>query len=139
MDSADHLSHADVRNRARTVASMAVGCGHLGLFVLAATNTLAYTVPTGYRFLASLADSHVWLIIHLTIAAMIGVSLVLNRWQIRAMSVSAGFMGAWGIFTLSVGLTAVRPVSLASPILALTLAGVAYGVAGSWATSKGGR
>lgn len=121
---------------ARRWAAVAIGMGHTGLFILAATDTLTYTVPTTFHFLALLADSHAWLFIHATIAILIAVALIRKRGEIQAMSLSAGFMGAWGVFTFLVGLTTIHPVSLAAPVLGLTLAGVAYAVAGSWGHSN---
>lgn len=124
---------AKARARARTSAGIVIALGHVGLFFLAVFDALNITVPTEYHFLALLSDSRAWLFIHLFIGMGVIVSLVVKRDQVRAMSLSAGFMGTWGVFTLAVALTTTHPVSLAGPVLAITLAGVAYTLAGQFA------
>jgi uncharacterized membrane protein YesL len=95
---------------------------------------LSISVPSQYDFLIYLVNNSIWLVIHLLCAVIVGLSLAYNRWHVVAMSISSGFMGAWGLFSLLAALTAVSPVSLAGPVLAIVLSVVAHAMAVSWAT-----
>jgi hypothetical protein len=123
------------RVHARKVSATFIMCGHLGLFALAATGRLLTIVPSGFPLLALVAGNCIWLLLHLVCALMIAASLVCNRWQVGAMSMSAGGMGSWGFLTLLGGLTATSPVSLAGPVLAIAFAATAYSIAMAWAVA----
>ena len=110
-----------------------VALGHLSLAVLASMDRLAITVPAESRLLLQMADNGAWLVIHLVCSLFIWISLWYNKFEIQAMSMSCGFIGVWGFINLLWGLNTPRPVSLAGPILGMTLAGVSWSVAMSWA------
>ena len=119
----------------RKIAMTFIGLGHVGLGVLALTHHLTYANPSRYELLASADADHLWIVIQFGVAAFIVVSLLKNRWFITAMSMSAGFMGAFGFLNGLSGLTATGGVSLVGPVLALALSGTAYAVAMSWAVA----
>lgn len=118
----------------RKVTMVVIASAHFALALLGVVNRLNFTVAPEYRLLRLLADSNMWVGIHLIAAVFVAISLVLNRFQIQSLSYSAGFMGCWALFNLLWGLNAVTPVSLAGPILGVAVSGVSYSVAMSWAT-----
>lgn len=117
------------RIHARSVSAAFVGSGHVALFVLALTHHLAFTAPSEFQLLVMLGTDNLWLVVHLVCAVVIAIALVRPRFLTQALSLSAGWMGAWGFFALLTALTAIRPVSFAGPLLAIVLAGVAYNAA----------
>lgn len=123
------------RALARKVSATFIGLGHVGLGILAATHHLTYANPSRYPLLVQADADHIWVVIQFSVAAFIAVSLARNRWHITAMSMSAGWMGAFGFLNLLSGLTATGPVALVGPVLALTLSGTAYSIAMSWAVA----
>lgn len=123
------------RALARKMSATFISLGHVGLGVLAATHHLAYANPSRYPFLTLVNADHVWIVVHFGVAAFIAFSLVRNQWHITAMSMSAGWMGAFGFLSLLSGATSVGPVGLAGPVLALALSGTAYSIAMSWAVA----
>lgn len=118
---------------ARKISGACIALGHVSLFTLAVTHRLEFSTPTEYKFLQLAALNEAWLIIHAVCASAIVVSLMLDKMHVQSLSMSAGCMGAWGFISLLGGLTTVRPVSLAGPVLALVLSSVAYSVVMSWA------
>lgn len=122
-----------MRVHARKVIGACLAAGHVSLFSLAVTNRLLFSVPIEFKFLQLAASNQIWLLIHLLCAVVITISLVANRFQVQAMSMSSGALGAWGFIMLLGGMITATHVSLAGPVLALVLAAVAYSVAMSWA------
>lgn len=109
--------------------------GHIGLGMLALTHHLTFANPSRYQLLVLVDADSSWVIVHFGVALVIMVSLLQSRWYVTAMSMSAGWMGAFGFLSLLTGLTSMGPVGLAGPILALALSGTAYAVAMSWAVA----
>lgn len=120
---------------ARKMSATFIGLGHVGLGLIAWTHHLVYANPSRYPLLTQADSDHAWVVIHFGVAAFIAASLLRDRWHVTAMSMSAGWMGAFGYLNFLSGLTATGPVSLVGPVLALTLSGTAYSIAMSWAVA----
>ena len=120
---------------ARKVTATGIGLGHLALAGLAGTGHLTPSAPSSFPVLAAVTENPAWLFVHAACAAVIAWSLLRNRGQVTAMSMSAGWMGAWGALTLLAGLSAVDRISLAGPVLGLAFAVTSYSVAMAWAVA----
>lgn len=109
------------------------------LAVLAMINRLAYSVPPQYEFLAITATNPIWVVLHggVFLAGLFGLRFRREA-MFETVSVSAGVLGAWALINLMWGLNPVRPVSLASPVLAIGMSIVSYFLARLWLPAAGG-
>jgi hypothetical protein len=122
-------------HRSRVFTTVLVACAHIYLALIGFVGLLNYTVPTPYEILEEIAAEEYWSWVHLACAAILLASLCapkfyphLGPWRselpLVALACSAGFalLTSWALFNLLWGLSAVRPVSLAGPGMALVVA-----------------
>lgn len=122
-------------HRSRVVTMSLVAGAHGYLAAIGFTGLLNYTVPTQYEFLEEVAAEAYWSWVHLACAAVLLAALLAPTYRPRigpwtselplaALACSVGFalLTSWALFNLLWGLSAVRPVSLAGPGLALVVA-----------------
>jgi hypothetical protein len=122
-------------HRSRVVTTAVVACAHAYLGLIGFSGLLNYTVPTQYEFLEEIGAESYWSWIHVLCAALISASLLaptyrprLGPWiselPLAALACALGFalLTTWALFNLLWGLSAVRPVSLAGPGMALVVA-----------------
>jgi hypothetical protein len=128
-------------HRARVVGTLGAATAHGTLAYLGTQDLLNYTVPTRYSLIDQVASEHAWAWIHLTAAVLMLLSLRWGEWKrnenalpLPAIACSIGFalMFTWGFFNLLWGLSAIRPVSLAGPVLALIVAAGEHLLASAW-------
>lgn len=127
--------HVADHHRSRVITTVVVAGAHAYLAMIGFTGLLNYTITTKYEFLEQITRQQYWSWIHLACAAMLLASLLapkhyphIGPWRselpLVALACSAGFalLTSWALFNLLWGLSAVRPVSLAGPGMALVVA-----------------
>lgn len=128
-------------HRARVVATVGAGAAHAALSFLGAVDLLNYTVPTRYELIDQVAAQPLWTWIHAIIAILLWLTLFrpYARWRgdgTRVMSIACSVafaaMSTWAFFNLMWGLSTVRPVSLAGPVMAFVVAAGEYLLANAW-------
>ena len=128
--------------RARIFGTVGAAVAHGALAILAQLELLEYTVPTRYPLIDEVASDWVWAWIHALIALGLLVSLKYQDrprrdvdsapWPAVACSVAFAAMVTWAFFNLLWGLSAVRPVSLAGPVLAFVVGAGEHLLAAAW-------
>ena len=121
----------------RQVASItiAVACtllGMLGLF-----GRLNYIAPTTFDLLAMVANNKIWTIAFILVSVGVWSALISRRKQREAMQAVFIVTAPWAVYNLLWGLTTQYPVSLAAPILAGVMAGVAHALVLAWTPQNG--
>lgn len=122
-------------HRSRVITTTLVAAAHGYLALIGFTGLLNYTVPTKYEFLEEVAAEPYWSWTHLICGTVILASLIaptyrpkIGPWTselpLAALACALGFalLTSWALFNLLWGLSAVRPVSLAGPGMALVVA-----------------
>lgn len=99
---------------------------HLSLAALGVFNRLEFTQNSVFAIIELAASMEIWVPVHFLCGASIMYVLWWNRYELQALSASAGFMFTWSLFNLLWGFTTNYPVSLAGPALAMSFAGLSY-------------
>lgn len=128
--------------RARLIGTVGAAVAHGALAILAGLDLLDYTVPTRYPLIDLVAGDHVWIWIHSLVAILLLVSLHWRHrpraavdhmpWPAVACSIAFAAMVTWAFFNLLWGLSALRPVSLAGPVLAFIVGAGEHLLATAW-------
>ena len=126
--------------RSRVVTTLVIAAAHLYLATLAHFDLLNFTQPTVFRVLTQAASTDAWMWIHASVGLLLVAVLLIGpesypelRWLGRrwtsalplgSLACSVGFaaMTTWAFFYALWGLTAIRPVTLAGPGLAIVVA-----------------
>lgn len=128
-------------HRARVGGTVGAAVAHGGLSALGMFNLLDYTVPTRYVLIAEVGGDHRWVWIHGLIAIALMLSLIRPYWRpwkhsprITSLvgSLAFGAMAGWSFFALLWGMSSIRPVSLAGPLLGFVVAAGEHLLANAW-------
>ena len=114
------------RAMARSLSMLAIASAHLMLGVLGLLNRLEFTQHSSFPVLELAASLEIWVPIHSACGAWVLYVTFRNRFELQATSASAGFMATWAVFNFLWGLSTIRAVSLAGPVLAFSIAAVSY-------------
>ena len=146
------MPHRKAERRGATIATAAVALGHFYLGVLGLLGRLSYTQPSRHDLLEFAQRDHFWGPVHLVIALLLLVGLkhpslldatvgrvrrdyhgVAESWL---CNVSFTALLVWGFFNLLAGLTAIKPVALGAPGLAMIVALGAHLLSNAWMRLK---
>lgn len=128
-------------HRLRLFGTLGAIVAHTYLAAIGTVSLLNYTVPSRYSILAEVASDDLWTWLHAICAVVLLVGLhnptrripyFGNRLIAVACSLGFAFMLTWAFFNLVWGLTAVSPVSLAGPGLAIVVAAGEQMLAYAW-------
>lgn len=137
MPSHAHYAH----HRSLGVATVFAAAAHGYLSILGMLGFLNYTVPTRYELLDEVASATLWAWLHGITAVILIASLANPCWRVHRFdapiaavvtSVGFAFMFVWAFFNMLWGLTTIRPVSLAGPGLAFSVAVGEQLLANAW-------
>jgi len=127
------MPYRRIAKRMRNLGTVATALVHAYLAIIGVFDRLSYTVPTKYELLQDVASDGSWIPLHGIMAVLLIAGFWRVKWESQLASASSALMGAWAVFNLLWGISAVQPVSLAAPGLALFVSVGAHVLAASWA------
>lgn len=128
-------------HRLRILGTLGAIAAHVYLAAIGTVSLLNYTVPSRYQILGEVASDDLWTWIHAGCATLLTLALFFphlrvpprgNRFPAVACSVGFAFMLTWAFFNLIWGVSAISPVSLAGPGLAIVVAAGEQMLAYAW-------